>query len=350
MDAEKTQPSIAPHRLSNRQVETFFRDGFLGPLPRFASIELLDHLADRLTRVESEKLTNPLYGRFSVRDWHLLDPELLSLFNHPGMIEPLKQLIGEDLILWRSKAFIKPPFGSDIGWHQEWGPFNGAEIGNDIPALLPTVDLDTPWNITIWFALADIDETMGPIRFIPGSHRHHFPVEQVPFPNSAFYEDPFIEVKDPLEIVRRAKDSTLILDIDTSGYFNDINLDNLTFENARQIVLSNLAQRTGEVMIPKGVNLNENLAMPMKKGEFVIFYERTLHGSDRNETDRVRPAVNCRVTMGSTLVYPQRLNGQFIDGSNLDIRNHHCIRLSGTSHHPENVYEPTMGNHLDGEL
>lgn len=130
--------------LSGEQRESFFRDGFVGPLPRYAPLDLLDRIAARLMGIEKEKSLHPLYGRYSPRDWHLVDNDLRTLLTHPGMVEPATQVMGEDLLLWRSKAFIKPPFGDELGWHQELGPFDGAEIGNNVPALQPAGSLDEP--------------------------------------------------------------------------------------------------------------------------------------------------------------------------------------------------------------
>ncbi|HNN91680.1 MAG TPA: phytanoyl-CoA dioxygenase family protein [Pseudomonadota bacterium] len=328
------------YRLSNEQRASFFRDGFLGPLPCYADRTLIDELAEFLVRVEREKPIHPLYGRYSTRDWHLENERLRSLFVHPGMIVPLTQLMGEDLLLWRSKAFIKEPFGGEIGWHQEWGSFNGAEVGNDVPALQPAGSLDDPWNVTIWFALEDIDETMGPIRFVRGSHKRHFPVAQVPLPEAAFFEDPFNGLTDPMEIVRKAQDSTLILDIDTSHYFDGVEVTTLTFEQARQVVLTHAARQTGEVALPFEIAPSDYITLPMAKGQFVIFYERVMHGSGASTSSRTRAAVNCRVTPSMTLVYPQRLQGKYIDGSNLNIKSHYCIPLCGTQRNPNNAYAP----------
>lgn len=91
-------------------------------------------------------------------------------------------------------------------------------------------------------------------------------------------------------------------------------------------------------MLPIGVDLDDCIPLSMKKGEFVIFYERTLHGSAANTSPKSRPAINCRVTLGSTIVYPQRLKGKYIDGSNVDISKHACLKLSGVEHHSDNSY------------
>lgn len=340
MDFQHNGNVSSIHRLSDEQRASFFQNGYLGPLPRYAPLELIDELADFLIRVERERVVHPLYERYSPRDWHLINDRLLFLFAQPGLIVPLTQIMGDDLLLWRSKAFIKEPFGGEIGWHQEWGSFNGAEVGNDVPALQPTGSLDDPWNVTIWFALADIDESMGPMRFVRGSHRRHYPVEQVPLPQAAFFEDPFNGLTEPMEIVRKALDSTLILDIDTAHYFDGIDVASLSFEQARKIVLERAAHQTGEVALPFDIAPEDYVTMPMAKGEFVIFYERVMHGSAASTSPRTRAAVNCRVTPSTTLVYPQRMQGKYIDGSNVNIRPHYCIPLCGTRRHPDNVYAP----------
>ena len=69
----------------------------------------------------------------------------------------------------------------------------------------------------------------------------------------------------------------------------------------------------------------------MKRGEFLIFTERTMHGSSPNTTGRPRLAVNARVTQASTVVYPQRFSMTPVDGSNLDIRYHRCIPVGRDS-------------------
>jgi len=325
--------------LTDLQLEQFAKDGFLGPLPKFAPDEDLDELREFFLKIEEEQPDHPMYGRFAVRDYHLLNDTLMSLFNHPAMIQPLTQLMGNDLLLWRSKSFLKPANSGELGWHQEWGSFNGAEIGNDCPALQPMAkNMDLPWNMTIWFALHDITPSMGPVRFIRGSHKRHYPVEQVSMPDSAFFESPFEEIETVEELVRRSLKGNLILDVDTSPVFKGINTETLSFEEAKTRVLQYLEKFTGEVALPFDIDQDELYEMPMKKGEFVIFYERVMHGSGPNTTARSRIGVNCRVTPSSTLVYPQRLKGEYIDGSNIDISSHYCVQLSGDFKRDDNVY------------
>lgn len=268
--------------LTTSQIKKFRKDGFLGPLPKFASDTDIKLLSDFFIHIEEKKPDNPMYGRFSVRDYHLQNNILKSLFSHPSLVGPLTQLMGDNLVLWRSKAFLKPAGGKELGWHQEWGTFNGAELGNDRPALEPQVDLDLPWNITVWFALEDIDETMGPIRFIRGSHKKHYPVAQVAMNKSAFFDSPFEGLSNVEEIVNQAKSNTLVLDIDTSRIFDDIDWELFSFEEAKSLVYNYLSKFTGEIALPFDIISNDLITMPMKKGEFVIFYERVMHGSGEN--------------------------------------------------------------------
>lgn len=328
--------------LTQEQIASFHRDGYLGPLPAVASDALLTGLARDLTRVELDKLRHPLYGRFSSRDWHLVDDRLMELIAHPTVVGALRQLMGDDLLVWRSSTFIKPPFGSEIGWHQEWGTFAGLEYGNDIPSLRPMPPIQEPWNVTIWFALVDVAEEMGPIQFIRGSHNHQYPVAQVAMPESAFFDPTFGGIDDPQEFVRRARAHTLVIDIDTSKFFENVDIETLTLEKAKRIVIDGLSRLTGEIALPFDIVPDTLVTMPMKRGEYVIFYERTMHGSGPNRTAKPRSAVNFRVTPSSTLIYPQRLEGRYMDGSNLDIRHHHCILLNGCSRNDANVFRESV--------
>lgn len=328
----------AQRPLSDAQIAAFHRDGLLGPLPAYETDAHLAHVRELLLGVETDRRVHPLYGRYSPRDWHLVDPILRRLLTHPVLVGQLQQIMGRGLMLWRSKAFIKPPHGGPIGWHQEWGSFNGAELGNDVPALQPAPETTGPWNVTIWFALEDISDDMGPLRFVRGSHTRHRPVAQVPFTEAAFFEDPFSGITDPQEIVRRTAASTLLLDIDTGDWFDGMDVTRLTLEDAKGVVLDRASRRTGEITLPFEAAPEEIVTLPMACGQYVIFYERTLHGSAASDSPRTRSAVNGRVTPSTTLVYPQRLRGEFVDGSNVDIRPHVCVLLDDGPRHPANVY------------
>jgi non-heme Fe2+,alpha-ketoglutarate-dependent halogenase len=315
----------------------FQRDGFIGPFPRFLSDSALDELRRELEGIAVEHTRHPLYGRYSVRDWHLVSPAVLELFTHPVVVEPLSRLAGDDLTLWRSKLFYKPPGADQIGWHQEWGWFNGEEIGNDRPSLSPA-SLGEPWNLTVWFALDDITADNGPLQFVRGSHRTRYPIAMVPIAESAFYSDPFTGDPDTETLIKRARTNTLLLDIDTRHMFDGVDARGWTREQLKAHVLRWLNRLRAAVTLPFEAEPDSIVTLTMKRGQFVIFTERVMHSSLPNKSARGRVAINCRVTRSDTLVYPGRLWGEMIDGSNLDISRHRCVALCGRRLNKANVY------------
>lgn len=315
--------------LSEQQQRDFERDGFVGPLPRFLPIDEIDALRRELDDGVSSCRSHPLYGRFSVRDWHLVSPLAMRLFTHPAIVRRLQQLAGEDLLLWRSNVFHKSPGQGERGWHQEWGWFNGEEIGNDRPALIPTsVDGDW-WNLTVWVALDDITLENGPLRFARGSQKTRLPIRMVRMVDSAFFQDPFSGEPDVATLVARARDNRLVLDIDTSRMFDGIDAQLLSRDALKTYVRNWLASLQAANPLPFEIPAESVVTLTMQKGDFVIFSERTMHASLPNDTARSQLAINCRVTTSDTLVYPGRLRGDFIDGANLDISRHRCVLLSG---------------------
>jgi non-heme Fe2+,alpha-ketoglutarate-dependent halogenase len=326
----RANPTRAAPTLSDEEAAAFHRDGFVGPFPRFAPVERLDAVATRLADIVEAKRSHPLYGRHSVRDFHLIDDDVRALFTHAAIVERLVPLLGADLVLWRTKIFHKAPGEGPLGWHQEWGAFNGEEIGNDVPGLRPSdAGSQSSWNLTVWIALDDITEFMGPLRFARGTHRRRFPVEMAPMAESEFWHDPLLGVDDVRVLVDRARNCSLVLDVDTSGVFDGIDPATLDLAAARRRLLDALSDQVGAVTCDFDSGREDIVALPMRKGDFVIFTERCMHGSGANLTDNRRLAINGRVTRADTIVYPGRLAGDFTDGSNLDISPHWCVLLSG---------------------
>lgn len=315
--------------LSERQVSDFHRDGYLGPLPSFASPGQIEHLATELSGIIHSSTPHPLYGRFSVRDWHLLSTQLLDLLSNPVLVSQLQSLAGPDLTLWRSKIFHKRPKDGPTGWHQEWGAFNGEEIGNDRPSLIPAIAAENWWNLTVWIALTDVGPENSPMRFVRSSHRNRYPIEMVPMPDSEFWHDPFIGITTVREIVDRAKYYSLVLDIDTTKLFEGVDVDTMTLDGAKTHVVNELSKMKAARTLPFDDTAETVINMPMGKGEYVIFTERTMHGAPSNLSDQERLAINARVTTTDTQIYSFRHNGEHIDGSNIDISRHQCILLSG---------------------
>jgi len=345
------QSHAAMYELTSNQVQAFLRDGFLGPLPAFLPDDELDQIRRELMDVNDHQRDQPLYGQFVVRDWHLCMPALNRLFTHPAVYTAVQALLDEEsLLLWRSFLFAKKAGVGELGWHQEWGYFDGEEIGGKIPSLQPSERYRTgdkagmPWDLTVWFALTDVLPDQGPVRFGRGSHKTRYPTKLVPMTECEFFHQistDLFKLDDAQEIVRRTRSNRLLLEtVNTSSFFDGVDTAKLTAQEAREIVLARMSQLEAVVTLPFEIAPEDTIEVPMKKGEFVIFYERTMHGSAANRTDIDRIGVNCRIVAADTLVYPQRLQGSFIDGSGLDISRHWSIPLCGSSRNPANVYSP----------
>ncbi|MFA0297427.1 MULTISPECIES: phytanoyl-CoA dioxygenase family protein [Vibrio] len=166
-----------------------------------------------------------------------------ELLTDSALIPKLQSLIGDDLALWRSKIFHKKSGENGTGWHQEWGDFDGEEIGNNKPSLRPKHERrDRWWNLTVWVALTDVELDCAPLRFIRGSHKKQYPKTMVPMTESEFWHDPFIDCKTIEDVVERANNYTLVLDVDTSGLFENYQISGKSFEDVKAYVRAELAK------------------------------------------------------------------------------------------------------------
>lgn len=358
--------------LSKNQMDFFYNNGYVGPFDGVLDKTEIDEIYNKIFAHSSNKEDkHPIYGRYSVRDWYLVYPELIKFVSHPQVLNQLKSIMGEDLILWRSNVFYKPPGTGPIGWHQDFGTFSGEDIGNNKPSLLPThlkgiseeilkqylpdtlklsfsemaPDQSDFWNMTLWVALNDIDENMGPLRILKGSHKKRYPVRMGLLTESDFWQDPFANIKDKTQLVNTCNLNNLVLDVNTSEILKDIELSEYSYEELKELILSELKKKKGSITVADEVENSQVINFPMKKGSYIIFSERTMHGSSANTSDRERLAINFRITPSSTLIYPSRLKGDFIDGFNIDVTNHKCILLSGENLNPDNNVR-----HLDNNL
>ena len=307
-------------------------NGFAGPFDTGLPKSLVTNVANRVKEITTKRDKHPLYGRYSVRDWHLVEDEFLTLFTAQNIIDILVPVLGENILLWRSKIFLKEPQEGDLGWHQEWGAFNGEEIGNDRPALIPQKSTPNhPWNYTVWVALEDVTLDMGPIRFAKGSNKKRYPIEMQKLTDSEFYVDPFLNVESKEQLIRMVQQNSLVLDIDTSGYLLDLDTEAMDFEQLKHIIVNKLDNEVGAVTLEFSPDNYEIVSMPMKAGQFVVFTERCMHGSSMNASSHQRIGINARYTCSSTQVYPYLNSDNPVDGSNIDITQHKSVLVNGKS-------------------
>jgi ectoine hydroxylase len=91
---------------------------------------------------------------------HLTSAPFARLARHPRMVQPVMDLLGEELYMHQFKINGKMAFEGDVWqWHQDYGTW----LNDD---LMPT---ERAMNVAIF--LDDVNEFNGPLMFIPGSHK-----------------------------------------------------------------------------------------------------------------------------------------------------------------------------------
>ena len=151
-------------RLSPEQLAQFDRDGYLFFPGLFTPEEtraLNDAVPELYERREDYNIREK--GKDAVRTnfaAHMYSEPFAKLARHPRMIEPVQDLLDEQLYMHQFKINGKMAFEGDVWqWHQDYGTW----LNDD---MMPT---ERAMNVAIF--LDDVTEHNGPLMFIPGSHK-----------------------------------------------------------------------------------------------------------------------------------------------------------------------------------
>lgn len=236
----ESKADVAPeYRLTHDQLTSFYERGYLGPIDVFSPDQMADFRNDLLAIEDTESKT---YGFKTPRDRHFEMPRLWYYLKSAGVTERLAQLLGPDLLCWRSQIFYKGPGSPAIQWHQA-STFMVEDYQD--PAVFPE-DRNELFQVTAWIAVDDSTTENGCVRFAVGTHDRIRPINFGG--KDGFYNAQFS------------------LDFD---------------ENEHEIV-----------------------EVPCRAGQMILFTERCIHGSAPNRTDRHRLAFNLRVVPTNVPVYP----------------------------------------------
>jgi non-heme Fe2+,alpha-ketoglutarate-dependent halogenase len=229
------------YQLSETEIQKFYENGFLKPFNVFEPQEIQE-LGEQL--LERRQDINSIYGFVNDRDRHLEVPEMLQAMKHPAIVERLAQLLGSDLISWRSQIFYKPPGGETTGWHQASTYL--FEMGFTDPTIIPP-KLDELFMLTVWIPCDPVTLENGCLQFVKGS------------------------LLGGIKYMRLGGD----IGFHEVNYYPDYEVD------------------------PDDV-----LSVEMDLGQVLIFSERAIHGSPPNKSNRNRFAFNYRVVPTNVKVYP----------------------------------------------
>src|SRR5579864_7130028 len=105
-----------PKVLTEAQIATYERDGYLAPVPVMSEAEARA-LRAHLETIEAG-MGGPLRGDIRHKA-HLLFPFLADLIRHPKILDAIEDVLGPDILCWNTNFFVKeaetPSFDEEIG-------------------------------------------------------------------------------------------------------------------------------------------------------------------------------------------------------------------------------------------
>jgi ectoine hydroxylase-related dioxygenase (phytanoyl-CoA dioxygenase family) len=142
--------------LTKQEIAFFHQNGYLGPIAACSPDEMVMIRAEIERDVLATNGPNPK-NKFQSR--HMDQPVVYNLATCPAILERMKCLYGQDLILWATFFFVKEPGGKEIPWHQD----------------LNYWPLEPVINISAWIAIDPATIENSCVRIIPGSHKKVLP-------------------------------------------------------------------------------------------------------------------------------------------------------------------------------
>ncbi len=135
-------------------VAQYERDGYFFPLEAMPEAQAGSYRA-QLEAAHNSDAAGALEKAILFSHANFILPFVDEITRLPSILEPVKAVLGDDLIVWGANFFIKEPQTSDfVSWHQDltyWG-------------------LDDVAEVTAWVALTPATRESSCMRFVPGSH------------------------------------------------------------------------------------------------------------------------------------------------------------------------------------
>ena len=129
-------------------------NGYHFPLAAFSETRAQE-LRRELETVEAQYSDRPELHALAIGHANAVLPFVDAMTRLPSILEPIKAILGPDVLVWNASFFIKQPRTEDyISWHQDltyWGLSDAHEV-------------------TAWVALTTSNAASGCVKFIPGSH------------------------------------------------------------------------------------------------------------------------------------------------------------------------------------
>lgn len=171
----KTNFSLTPTDL-----ETFHKLGYIGPFKLYEPNDIQDVWENKLRRELLDTQSAVFHGQegasgvtnLSNYDRHLDNEFLFNHIKQQAIIERVANILGPDLLCWRSEFFPKYPGDEGTDWHQV-SSFSGV-TNSKKPHIQWPQNSDFAGTISVWTAFTDANIGNGCLQFIPGTHKQMF--------------------------------------------------------------------------------------------------------------------------------------------------------------------------------
>lgn len=158
-------------KLTEEQLRRLDEDGFLILHDVFTADEVERLRAEVPGLVAEKRPENPREaGKETVRNilsLHRRNEMYERLVKHPRLLEPAKQLLGEDVYAQQVKINLKSGFeGAGFEWHTDFATHHHRD------------GVPKPLALNFHIHLDDVTEFNGPLMFVPGSHKREIPLQK----------------------------------------------------------------------------------------------------------------------------------------------------------------------------
>ena len=160
------------HSLTEAEKAFFSENGYLGPFTLVSPEQMgtVHSLLESILKQESVSTSKVIAGvapcetsnrkalRPPVRlgNSHLEYQAIYDLVTQPALVDRMADLLGPDILLWRTKVWAKPPNTRSVLWHQDTHKRAGYGFLGDVSA---------------WIAVSPSTIENGCMQVIPGSHK-----------------------------------------------------------------------------------------------------------------------------------------------------------------------------------
>lgn len=159
-------------RLDQAQIDAFDRDGYLF-FPGLLSSREMAVVEQELDRIVSEPRREIVFERDqktvrSIFNMQAYSDVFRRLTQHPKILEPVAQLLGEAVYVFQLILNCKAAFnGDEWPWHQDYPTYHHDD-GMAQPRVINTL-----------IFIDEMQEFNAPLMLIPGSHRQEFPLPAI---------------------------------------------------------------------------------------------------------------------------------------------------------------------------